>query len=115
MNPVKNLRAACLASALLVIPTFAGAQTASEPLPVLSLSEEPALFGIENQAAIIVEAPVPPARPVFEARRKIVRSTAANRVPVIQQATIPPARVRPVEPVRVAMARTFWLTVGNGF
>jgi hypothetical protein len=110
MKPVQKLHAVCLAAALLVFPSVVSAQAASEPLPVLAFSDDPV---IESQT-IIVAAPVPPARPSFEARRS-VRVVAANRSTASRRVVASPARVRPVEPVRVAMVRTFWMTVGNGF
>lgn len=114
MKPVENLRVACLILGLLAIPTLAGAQTVSDPLPVLSMSDEPAISGAgaEHQMVTVVDAPLPPARPVFETRRKPVNVVAVSS-PANPVSAYP--RARAVEPTRVAMARTFWLTVGNGF
>jgi hypothetical protein len=118
MKPVKNLRVICLASALIALPFMASAQTTPEPLPVLALTEEPSIVpqsaGIENQSAVIVDAPVPPARPTFESQRKRVRTAVAPRAVAVRHVA---ATVRPrtIDQNRVVLARIFWLTVGNGF
>lgn len=115
MKPVQKLRVVCLASAFLALPSVVSAQSTPAPLPVISFTEEtPMAADVVNQANVIVAAPVPPARPVLVANRKPVRS-AANRVPAPRQVVVATARLRPVEPVRVAMVRPFWLTIGNGF
>jgi hypothetical protein len=118
MKPVQKLRVVCLASVLMALPMVASAQTLPEPLPVLALTEEPSIMppsaGIENQAAIIVDAPVPPARPSFDSQRKKVRAVAVSRVAAVRHVASP-VRVRTIDQNRVVLARIFWLTVGNGF
>jgi hypothetical protein len=117
MKPMSMFRVVGVASALLAIPAVAGAQSTPEFLPVISFAEETPVMGAgaDNEANVIVAAPLPPARPAFAVRPKPVRSAVASRSAARRQATVRPASQRPVEPVRVAMARTFWLTVGNGF
>lgn len=108
MKPVQKLSVVCLASAFLALPSVVSAQSTPEPLPVISFTEEAPLD-------VVVAAPLPPARPTFDARPKPARTAAASRSTSNRQAAVPSAHVRPVEPVRVAMVRPFWLTIGNGF
>ena len=108
MKPVQKLSVVCLASAFLALPSVVSAQPVPEPLPVISFTEE-------APVAVVIAAPLPPARPVFEARPKPARTAAVNRAPASRQAAVPSAHQRPVDPVRVAMVRPFWLTIGNGF